>query len=154
MASTLNLKSSVAARAPVARGRRMAVTRAAVDPAIAVSGATAAMLAVGRLAFLPYQRRQIAKSDIGPKTTGSTYFDSLQKPASFTVTTNDPAGFTIIDVLGWGALGNATLAGWPRLQALRPVAAQLRHIGATTDTRPQTPEPVPSLPAPRPWVTA
>lgn len=38
---------------------------------------------------------------------GTTYFDSLQQTSSFTVTTNDPAGFTIVDVLGWGALGHA-----------------------------------------------
>lgn len=107
MASTMQLRT-VSAKAPVARrGRKMIVTKAAVDPAFAVSGATAAMLAVGRFAFLPYHRRSLAKSDIGPKTTGSTYFDSLQKPASFTVTTNDPAGFTIIDLMGWGALGHA-----------------------------------------------
>lgn len=36
---------------------------------------------------------------------GSTYFDSLQQEASFVTTTNDPAGFTIIDTLAWGALG-------------------------------------------------
>jgi hypothetical protein len=38
---------------------------------------------------------------------GNTYFDSLQQDASFITTTNDPAGFTIIDTLAWGALGHA-----------------------------------------------
>jgi hypothetical protein len=36
---------------------------------------------------------------------GSTYFDSLQQEARFVTTTNDPAGFTIIDTFAWGALG-------------------------------------------------
>lgn len=37
-----------------------------------VSGSTAAMLAVGRFAFLPFQRRTQAKSqEVGPKTTGA-----------------------------------------------------------------------------------
>ena len=38
---------------------------------------------------------------------GDTYFDSLQQDASFITTTNDPAGFTLIDTLAWGALGHA-----------------------------------------------
>eukprot|EP00775_Hariotina_reticulata_P001547 gene1547-1886_t len=38
---------------------------------------------------------------------GSTYFDSLQNEASFVTTTNDPAGFTLVDTLAWGALGHA-----------------------------------------------
>lgn len=44
-------------------------------------------------------------SCILPWLAGSTYFDSLQQEASFVTTTNDPAGFTIIDTLAWGALG-------------------------------------------------
>jgi hypothetical protein len=38
---------------------------------------------------------------------GSTYFDSLQQEASFITTTNDPAGFTLVDTMAWGALGHA-----------------------------------------------
>jgi photosystem I reaction center subunit V len=38
---------------------------------------------------------------------GTTYFDSLQQDASFITTTNDPAGFTLIDTFAWGALGHA-----------------------------------------------
>jgi hypothetical protein len=40
---------------------------------------------------------------------GTTYFDSLQQDASFITTTNDPAGFTLIDTLAWGALGRECL---------------------------------------------
>jgi photosystem I subunit V len=89
--------------------RRVITTKAVVAPYLAVSASTAIMLAVGRLAFLPQQRRGVEKSAAvaGPKTTGSTYFDSLQTEASFITTTNDPAGFTLVDTLAWGALGHA-----------------------------------------------
>lgn len=30
---------------------------------------------------------------MGPKTTGNSFFDKLQQPASFTTQSNDPAGF-------------------------------------------------------------
>jgi len=85
------------------------VTKAVADPYLAVSAGTAAALVVGRFAFLPFQRRtnSSAAEVSGPKTTGDTYFDSLQQDASFITTTNDPAGFTLIDTLAWGALGHA-----------------------------------------------
>ncbi|GAX78437.1 hypothetical protein CEUSTIGMA_g5878.t1 [Chlamydomonas eustigma] len=83
-------------------------TQAALDPAIIVSASTAAFLSVGRFVFLPYQRREgDLDVKLGPKTTGTTFFDDLQKPASFVLTSKDPAGFTLIDVFGWGALGHA-----------------------------------------------
>ncbi|KAI8472717.1 MAG: photosystem I reaction center subunit V [Monoraphidium minutum] len=88
--------------------RRSVVSVRAMDTNLAVSAATAASLIVGRFAFLPFQRRTQDKSQaVGPKTTGSTYFDALQQDASFITTTGDPAGFTIIDTMGWGALGHA-----------------------------------------------
>lgn len=43
------------------------------------------VLLQGRLVFLPYQRREAAYDDVGPKTTGTSYFDKLQQPASFTL---------------------------------------------------------------------
>jgi hypothetical protein len=36
-----------------------------------------------------------------PGPAGTTYFDSLQQDASFITTTQDPAGFTLIDVFAW-----------------------------------------------------
>ncbi|GIL95599.1 hypothetical protein Vretimale_1588, partial [Volvox reticuliferus] len=98
------LRASAVARRPA---RRTVVTKAALDPALVISGSTAAFLAVGRFVFLPYQRREANfDASVGPKTTGSTYFDDLQK-TSTVFGTNDPAGFNIIDVFGWGALGHA-----------------------------------------------
>ncbi|EFJ49508.1 photosystem I reaction center subunit V, chloroplast precursor [Volvox carteri f. nagariensis] len=103
------LRATAAARRPA---RRTVVTkasfyRAALDPALVISGSTAAFLAVGRFVFLPYQRREANfDATVGPKTTGTTYFDDLQK-TSTVFGTNDPAGFNIIDVFGWGALGHA-----------------------------------------------
>jgi photosystem I subunit V len=113
MASALCNRVSLRAPAKVAAARpsraTRLVTKATVDPYLAVSASTAIMLAVGRFAFLPQQRRDLERSAAvsGPKTTGSTYFDNLQQEASFITTTNDPAGFTIIDTLAWGALGHA-----------------------------------------------
>ncbi|GFR40130.1 hypothetical protein Agub_g686 [Astrephomene gubernaculifera] len=96
------------AAAPRRPARRTVVTKAALlDPTLVVSGSTAAFLALGRFVFLPYQRREANfDASVGPKTTGTTYFDDLQK-TSTVFGTNDPAGFNIIDVLGWGALGHA-----------------------------------------------
>jgi len=45
-----------------------------------------------------------------PKQNGVTHFaagDRLAEEASFVLKTNDPAGFTIVDVFAWGALGHA-----------------------------------------------
>jgi hypothetical protein len=42
-----------------------------------------------------YQRREANfESRLPPKTTGTTYFDDLQKPASFVLTSKDPSGFS------------------------------------------------------------
>ncbi|KAG1676831.1 hypothetical protein FOA52_010340 [Chlamydomonas sp. UWO 241] len=111
--STRSAARPALARAPVRA--RVVKPVAALDPQIVVSGSTAALLSLGRFVWLPYQRRSIAKSEVGPKTTGTTFFDNLQKPASFVMTSKDPSGFNIIDVMGWGALGHvvafAALAG-------------------------------------------
>lgn len=82
--------------------------KAALDPAIIVSASTAGFLSLGRFVFLPYQRREANfDATIPPKTTGTSYFDNLSKPATFTLSTNDPSGFNLIDLFGWGALGHA-----------------------------------------------
>lgn len=88
--------------------RRVVAAKAGLETNVVISASTLAFLSIGRFAFLPYQRREANfDSSLGPKTTGTTYFDNLQKPASFTLTTNDPAGFNIIDTFAWGALGHA-----------------------------------------------
>jgi len=113
MACAMANRVSLRAPAKVAAARPSRATclvpRATVEPYLAVSAGTAVMLAVGRFAFLPMHRRDLERSaaTAGPKTTGGTYFDSLQQEASFITTTNDPAGFTIVDTLAWGALGHA-----------------------------------------------
>eukprot|EP00195_Chlamydomonas_chlamydogama_P011362 CAMPEP_0202900436 /NCGR_PEP_ID=MMETSP1392-20130828/11630_1 /ASSEMBLY_ACC=CAM_ASM_000868 /TAXON_ID=225041 /ORGANISM="Chlamydomonas chlamydogama, Strain SAG 11-48b" /LENGTH=136 /DNA_ID=CAMNT_0049586819 /DNA_START=68 /DNA_END=478 /DNA_ORIENTATION=+ len=114
MAAALCNKVSLrtgAARPTLARKpARVAVvkTRAALEAPFIISASTAAFLSIGRFVFLPYQRREANfDATVGPKTTGTTFFDDLQKDASFTTSSKDPAGFTIIDVFGWGALGHA-----------------------------------------------
>ena len=69
----------------------------------------AMMLALGRFVFMPYQRAQIEKAGL-PTQNGDTHFaagDVKAEEASFLNTTNDPAGFTLIDVMAWGSLGHA-----------------------------------------------
>jgi hypothetical protein len=61
---------------------------------------------------------------------GNSYFETLSQDASFIGTTNDPAGFTIIDTLGWGALGHAV--GFAFLGALSSVSPAHTHRLALT----------------------
>uniref|UniRef100_A0AC62AEM0 Psag1 n=1 Tax=Dunaliella tertiolecta TaxID=3047 RepID=A0AC62AEM0_DUNTE len=94
-----------------ASSRQPLKTRAMIEAPVAIGGSTVALLGLGRFVFLPYQRRrtdmEVGPGKLGPKTTGDTFFDRLQKPASFVETkSKDPSGFGIIDVLGWGALGH------------------------------------------------
>jgi photosystem I subunit V len=84
-------------------------TKAFSDVNLAISGANAMMLALGRFVFMPYQRAQIEKAGL-PTQNGETHFaagDVKAEEASFLNTTNDPAGFTLIDVMAWGSLGHA-----------------------------------------------
>lgn len=70
---------------------------------------TVGALSLGRFVFLPFHRSSLAKAGM-PKQNGQTHFaagDRLAEEASFVLKTNDPAGFTIVDVFAWGALGHA-----------------------------------------------
>jgi photosystem I subunit V len=103
--ATLTAKSCRGASARPAASRRRSV---AVRADLVIAGSTIASLAVGRFAFLGQQRTRVKQADaVGPKSTGSTYFDKLSQDASFIKTTGDPEGFGIIDVFAWGALGHA-----------------------------------------------
>lgn len=91
-----------------ARGHKQ-VTKAFSDVNMTVTACNATMLFLGRFAFLPYQRAQVEKAGL-PVQNGTTYEaagDKYAKEASFLTATNDPAGFTLIDVMAWGSLGHA-----------------------------------------------
>ena len=84
-------------------------TKAFSDVNVTISAANALMLSLGRFAFMPYQRAQMEKAGL-PEQNGETHFaagDVKAEEASFLNTTNDPAGFTLIDVMAWGSLGHA-----------------------------------------------
>ena len=84
-------------------------TKAFSDVNVTISAANALMLSLGRFAFMPYQRAQMEKAGL-PEQNGETHFaagDVQAEEASFLNTTNDPAGFTLIDVMAWGSLGHA-----------------------------------------------
>jgi photosystem I subunit V len=90
------------------RGARVAA-RAFDDGNVVISSANAICLALGRFVFLPYQRAQVERVG-APTQNGQTHFaagDSRAEEASFIVSTNDPAGFTIVDLLAWGSIGHA-----------------------------------------------
>ncbi|KAK9791850.1 hypothetical protein WJX73_002993 [Symbiochloris irregularis] len=97
---------AVSCRAPI--GRRQLKTQAVADTALVISGATATSLALGRFVFLPFHRDNLKRQQ--PRQNDTPYAeagDRLAQEATFATTTNDPAGFTFVDVLGWGALGHA-----------------------------------------------
>ena len=59
--------------------------------------------------FLPYHRASLARAGM-PKQNGVTHLaagDIRSEEAAFILKTNDPAGFTLVDVFAWGALGHA-----------------------------------------------
>eukprot|EP00897_Mesotaenium_endlicherianum_P000711 jgi/Mesen1/10640/ME000894S10209 len=74
-----------------------------------ITASTATTLFLGRLAFLPIQRHFNKEAGL-PKQNGVTHFDagdSRAQEVEGILKTNDPAGFTIVDTLAWGAIGHA-----------------------------------------------
>mmetsp|Transcript_112 Transcript_112/g.233 ORF Transcript_112/g.233 Transcript_112/m.233 type:complete len:130 (-) Transcript_112:2400-2789(-) len=119
-----NVRTVRSGPARVAR-RGPVKVQAVLEPSVAIGGATVASLFLGRFVFLPYQRREANfDSSVGPKTTGNSYYDKLQTQSSFTLTSKDPAGFGIIDVMGWGALGH--VVGYAALAAASLQAAGIQ----------------------------
>ena len=81
-----------------ARGR-VQPARALSDANLVVSGATAAMLFVGRFAFLPFQRKSIEKAG-RPRQNDQDYYEAgdVRAAEAFSVMkTNDPVGFNLVD---------------------------------------------------------
>jgi photosystem I subunit V len=90
----------------LARGNARTVC---LDTPVVISLSTGALLFLGRFVLLPFQRAQIAVQGL-PEQNGVTHFeagDSRAQEVSSLLKTNDPAGFTIVDLLAWGALGHA-----------------------------------------------
>merc|ERR1712066_218045 len=84
-------------------------TMAISDANMVISTSNALFLILGRFVFLPYQRRQAANAGL-PKQNRKTHEaagDYLAKEASIVLQTGDTAGFNVIDVMAWGALGHA-----------------------------------------------
>jgi len=92
-----------------------------------LAGATIASLALGRFVFLPFHRNSLAKAGL-PKQNGKTHFeagDRLAEEVTFFTSTNDPAGFSLVDVFAWGALGHAA-AFYILVSSLRDVDSLLQ----------------------------
>eukprot|EP00891_Asterochloris_glomerata_P008142 jgi/Astpho2/8142/gw1.00120.275.1_t len=89
--------------------RQRTTTRALSDTNLVISGATAVSLALGRFVFLDFQRDNAARQGM-PVQNGVTHEeagDRLAGEVPFLKATKDPAGFNIIDVFAWGAIGHA-----------------------------------------------
>ncbi|BBN15276.1 photosystem I subunit V [Marchantia polymorpha subsp. ruderalis] len=79
------------------------------DTSLVISLSTGALLFLGRFVLLPFQRKQVSQAGL-PRQNGVTHFeagDARAQEVSSLMKTNDPAGFTIVDLLAWGALGHA-----------------------------------------------
>ncbi|KAJ7569194.1 hypothetical protein O6H91_01G065900 [Diphasiastrum complanatum] len=99
-------RTSFCSKTSLARSKAR-TTCAATSLIITLS--TGGLLFLGRFVFLPFQRAQVAKAGL-PQQNGVTHFEAGDSRAQEVVSllkTNDPAGFTIVDVLAWGALGHA-----------------------------------------------
>eukprot|EP00850_Spirogloea_muscicola_P013052 SM000087S23334 [mRNA] locus=s87:30638:31592:- [translate_table: standard] len=84
-------------------------TVAALEAFPVITATTATVLALGRFVFLPIQRSWVSKHGL-PTQNGVTHFDAGDERAAEVgsmLKTNDPAGFTVVDVLAWGAIGHA-----------------------------------------------
>ena len=100
---TSSLKSKVAVVACKPR------VTAAVEAFPIIVGSTFGMLAAGRFGFNSYVKNSQKKQGL-PVQNGVTHAeagDSTAVEVDLFTKTNDPEGFTLADVLGWGALGHA-----------------------------------------------
>ena len=90
------------------RGAKIAA-RAFDDVNVVMSASNALALYLGRFVFLPYQRAQVERVGM-PTQNGQTHFaagDTRAEEASLITSTNDPAGFNLVDVFAWGSIGHA-----------------------------------------------
>jgi photosystem I subunit V len=79
------------------------------DVQLTISGCNALALALGRFVFLPAIRAKTSAQGPGVQN-GESHFaagDSRAEEAASVFATNDPAGFTIVDLLMWGSVGHA-----------------------------------------------
>lgn len=104
--SALSVSRSWESQTKLARGSARTVC---ADTSLVISLSTGALLFLGRFVLLPFQRAQVAKAGL-PEQNGVTHLeagDSRAQEVSSLLKTKDPAGFTIVDLLAWGALGHA-----------------------------------------------
>ncbi len=102
-------KSLAVKSAPGAVATRRSTTKAFSDVQLVISGCNGLALALGRFVFLPQIREKTAKQGQGSQN-GETHFeagDARAEEAASVFATNDPAGFTIVDLLMWGSVGHA-----------------------------------------------
>ncbi|KAG0567345.1 hypothetical protein KC19_7G127800 [Ceratodon purpureus] len=104
----MSRSSSFASQTAIAKSAAK-VTCDGANTSLIITLSTGALLAMGRFVFLPFQRDNVSRQGL-PEQNGTTHYEAgdsrAQEAVSF-LKTNDPAGFTLVDVLAWGALGHA-----------------------------------------------
>jgi photosystem I subunit V len=102
-----NKKASFSSQTKLAVSK--ARTTCVADAFPFIAGSTAAALVIGRFGVNAYHKNSLKRAGL-PVQNGVPHADAgdsrAQEVALFTKT-NDPDGFTLADVLGWGALGHA-----------------------------------------------
>lgn len=104
------MQKSLAVRsAPGAVAFRRSTATALSDVQLVISGCNGLALALGRFVFLPSIREKTGMQGPGVQN-GESHFaagDARAEEAASVFATNDPAGFTIVDLLMWGSIGHA-----------------------------------------------
>jgi photosystem I subunit V len=102
-------KSLAVKSAPGAVASCRSTTKAFSDVQLVISGCNGLALALGRFVFLPVIREKTAMQGPGVQN-GESHFaagDARSEEAASVFATNDPAGFTIVDLFAWGSIGHA-----------------------------------------------
>lgn len=103
------VQKSLAVRSAPGAVAMKRTTTAFSDVQLVISGCNALALSLGRFVFLPSIREKTSAQGPGSQN-GESHFaagDARAEEAASVFATNDPAGFTIVDLLMWGSIGHA-----------------------------------------------
>ena len=102
------VQKSLAVRSAPGAVAMKRTTTAFSDVQLVISGCNALALSLGRFVFLLHSREDLRP---GPGSqNGESHFaagDARAEEAASVFATNDPAGFTIVDLLMWGSIDHA-----------------------------------------------
>ncbi|KAL7088226.1 hypothetical protein ACP275_13G115200 [Erythranthe tilingii] len=99
--------TSATFRRPITATNRLTI-KSELNPSLVISLSTGLSLFLGRFVFFKFQRENVAKQGL-PEQNGISHFEAGDVRAKEYVSllkSNDPIGFNIVDVLGWGSIGH------------------------------------------------